>query len=68
LIAAKEKLEIVIGVAKPRIRIFAGAFLAAACGGENRPNYFQNRPPFDSLRLGMSKSNARLRQTRGEGL
>ncbi|PIS43553.1 hypothetical protein COT23_00640, partial [Candidatus Kaiserbacteria bacterium CG08_land_8_20_14_0_20_50_21] len=41
-LAAKEKLEIVIGAAPPPFRIFAwGDFLAAA-GGEMRSNYFKN--------------------------
>jgi hypothetical protein len=43
--AAKEKLEIVIGTAEPRFRNFAGAFLVA-CGGKNRPNYFQYPPQY----------------------
>jgi hypothetical protein len=43
--AAKEKLEIVIGVAPPPFGFFAGDFLAA-CGGENGSDYFKNTALF----------------------
>jgi len=41
---AKEKLEIVMARQSRDLGISRGAFLAAR-GGENRPNYFKNRPP-----------------------